>query len=267
VMKDINSTGFGLTSGLHSRIDETVEQWLATIEAGNLYVNRNTVGAVVGVQPFGGMGLSGTGPKAGGPLYLQRLVNRKEWDLQDIEGGEKVDLSSLVAGLKATLSGAELDNAMTLMNQLSDQSPLGKVLTMQGITGEDNFMCLVSRPIIAISNGSLDAQIKALIAIAVAGSKAVVLNGSPLFQHASHFGNLISVVDDFNTLSELSVLVVLDPLSVEQKLHFAQREGAILTYVESLDLALSLFPLLHEKAVSINTAAAGGNASLMSEMD
>lgn len=87
VIADINSTGFGLTSGLHSRIDETVERWLASIHAGNLYVNRNTVGAVVGVQPFGGMGLSGTGPKAGGPLYLQRLVNRNEWTLDGLEGG------------------------------------------------------------------------------------------------------------------------------------------------------------------------------------
>ncbi|MEJ2531392.1 MAG: bifunctional proline dehydrogenase/L-glutamate gamma-semialdehyde dehydrogenase PutA [Halioglobus sp.] len=70
----INGTGFGLTFGVHSRIEETVETLAGGIEAGNIYVNRNIIGAVVGVQPFGGHGLSGTGPKAGGPLYLPRLV-------------------------------------------------------------------------------------------------------------------------------------------------------------------------------------------------
>jgi len=60
---------------VHSRIDETIQHLSERIHAGNLYVNRNVIGAVVGVQPFGGMGLSGTGPKAGGPLYLHRLVH------------------------------------------------------------------------------------------------------------------------------------------------------------------------------------------------
>ncbi|GGD50865.1 bifunctional proline dehydrogenase/L-glutamate gamma-semialdehyde dehydrogenase PutA [Croceicoccus pelagius] len=70
----INDTGYGLTFGLHTRLDETIRQVTDRIEVGNVYVNRNTIGAIVGVQPFGGCGLSGTGPKAGGPLYLGRLV-------------------------------------------------------------------------------------------------------------------------------------------------------------------------------------------------
>ncbi|MEO7007868.1 MAG: L-glutamate gamma-semialdehyde dehydrogenase, partial [Caldimonas sp.] len=70
----INATGYGLTLGVHTRIDETIETIVGRVRAGNVYVNRNMVGAVVGVQPFGGEGLSGTGPKAGGPLYLHRLV-------------------------------------------------------------------------------------------------------------------------------------------------------------------------------------------------
>jgi RHH-type proline utilization regulon transcriptional repressor/proline dehydrogenase/delta 1-pyrroline-5-carboxylate dehydrogenase len=70
----INATGYGLTHGIHSRIDETIEFIASRIRAGNVYVNRNIIGAVVGVQPFGGEGLSGTGPKAGGPNYLWRLV-------------------------------------------------------------------------------------------------------------------------------------------------------------------------------------------------
>ena len=71
----INSTGFGLTSGVHSRIDTTCKAFAKKVKAGNIYVNRNTIGAVVGVQPFGGHGLSGTGPKAGGPAYVYRLTH------------------------------------------------------------------------------------------------------------------------------------------------------------------------------------------------
>src|SRR4030095_15211735 len=70
----INATGYGLTHGIHTRSDETVGAIVTRIKAGNVYVNRNIVGAVVGVQPFGGHRLSGTGPKAGGPLYVRRLT-------------------------------------------------------------------------------------------------------------------------------------------------------------------------------------------------
>ena len=74
LIDDINAAGYGLTFGLHTRIDETIARVVERIEAGNIYINRNVIGATVGVQPFGGSRLSGTGPKAGGPLYLSRLV-------------------------------------------------------------------------------------------------------------------------------------------------------------------------------------------------
>ncbi len=74
LIRDINALGYGLTFGVHTRLDETVAHVGHSVQAGNIYVNRNIVGAVVGVQPFGGEGLSGTGPKAGGPLYLHRLL-------------------------------------------------------------------------------------------------------------------------------------------------------------------------------------------------
>jgi RHH-type proline utilization regulon transcriptional repressor/proline dehydrogenase/delta 1-pyrroline-5-carboxylate dehydrogenase len=74
VLQDIADTGYGLTLGVHSRIDDMVERVIARLPVGNVYVNRNMIGAVVGVQPFGGFGLSGTGPKAGGPHYLARFV-------------------------------------------------------------------------------------------------------------------------------------------------------------------------------------------------
>ena len=74
VLDEIAASGFGLTFGLHSRIDATIAHVTARATAGNVYVNRNQIGAIVGSQPFGGHGLSGTGPKAGGPLYLTRFV-------------------------------------------------------------------------------------------------------------------------------------------------------------------------------------------------
>ena len=76
LLDQINSKGYGLTMGLHTRIDETMQTVISKAHVGNLYINRNIVGAVVGVQPFGGEGLSGTGPKAGGPLYIYRLMHQ-----------------------------------------------------------------------------------------------------------------------------------------------------------------------------------------------
>ncbi|MGH8272449.1 MAG: aldehyde dehydrogenase family protein, partial [Gammaproteobacteria bacterium] len=77
LVESVNATGYGLTFGVHSRIEGEAERLTARIGAGNCYVNRNMVGAVVGVQPFGGCGLSGTGPKAGGPHYLARFATEK----------------------------------------------------------------------------------------------------------------------------------------------------------------------------------------------
>ncbi|MEP1442660.1 MAG: bifunctional proline dehydrogenase/L-glutamate gamma-semialdehyde dehydrogenase PutA [Hyphomicrobiales bacterium] len=88
VIGAINATGFGLTFGLHSRIDDRVQHVIDRVEAGNLYINRNQIGAVVGSQPFGGEGLSGTGPKAGGPRYLNRFLKQSavpEFDIKNQE--------------------------------------------------------------------------------------------------------------------------------------------------------------------------------------
>jgi RHH-type proline utilization regulon transcriptional repressor/proline dehydrogenase/delta 1-pyrroline-5-carboxylate dehydrogenase len=97
VIAQINRTGFGLTLGIHSRIDETIQHIIANVNVGNIYVNRNMIGAVVGVQPFGGEGLSGTGPKAGGPLYLQRLATERTVSTNTTASGGNASLMSLEA--------------------------------------------------------------------------------------------------------------------------------------------------------------------------
>ncbi len=87
VLNDIAATGFGLTLGIHSRIDDMIERTIARLQVGNVYVNRNMIGAVVGVQPFGGFGLSGTGPKAGGPHYLARFATEQTVSINTAAAG------------------------------------------------------------------------------------------------------------------------------------------------------------------------------------
>ncbi|KWV52884.1 integrase [Bradyrhizobium macuxiense] len=97
VLAAIEATGFGLTLGIHSRIDDTVEHVIDRLQVGNIYVNRNMIGAVVGVQPFGGSGLSGTGPKAGGPHYLARFATEQTVTINTAAAGGN---AALMAGVE-----------------------------------------------------------------------------------------------------------------------------------------------------------------------
>ncbi len=98
LLDDIAGNGYGLTLGIHSRIDATVERIASRLANGNVYVNRSMIGAVVGTQPFGGAGLSGTGPKAGGPNYLERFTTE-----------QVVTINTAAAGGNASLLAAEED--------------------------------------------------------------------------------------------------------------------------------------------------------------
>lgn len=98
VIDEVNNTGYGLTMGIHSRINEQVEYISQRIHAGNCYVNRNMTGAVVGLQPFGGEGLSGTGPKAGGPHYLLRLCHERTFTVDTTAAGGNASLMSIPEG-------------------------------------------------------------------------------------------------------------------------------------------------------------------------
>jgi RHH-type proline utilization regulon transcriptional repressor/proline dehydrogenase/delta 1-pyrroline-5-carboxylate dehydrogenase len=93
----INATGYGLTFGLHSRIDETIAHVRRRVRAGNLYINRTMIGAVVGAQPFGGEGLSGTGPKAGGPRYLHRFALERTVSVNTTAAGGNAALLAMRA--------------------------------------------------------------------------------------------------------------------------------------------------------------------------
>jgi RHH-type proline utilization regulon transcriptional repressor/proline dehydrogenase/delta 1-pyrroline-5-carboxylate dehydrogenase len=94
VLQSIQASGYALTLGIHSRIDDTIEAVIDALQVGNIYVNRNMIGAVVGVQPFGGFGLSGTGPKAGGPHYLARFATEQTLTINTAAAGGNAALLS-----------------------------------------------------------------------------------------------------------------------------------------------------------------------------
>ena len=95
VCEALNATGYGLTLGVHSRIEDTIEQVARSVRVGNMYVNRNQIGAIVGSQPFGGEGLSGTGPKAGGPHYLYRFAAERVLSVDTTASGGNAALMSM----------------------------------------------------------------------------------------------------------------------------------------------------------------------------
>jgi len=111
VIAEVNARGYGLTFGLHTRIEERVQRFVDTVRVGNLYVNRNQIGAVVGSQPFGGEGLSGTGPKAGGPHYLRRFRKSPSRQAAAAAGIATAGEGGGVAGLAVTSAGQSVRQA------------------------------------------------------------------------------------------------------------------------------------------------------------
>ena len=95
VLDEIAANAYGLTLGIHSRIDSMVERVTARLPHGNVYVNRSIIGAVVGTQPFGGSGLSGTGPKAGGPNYLRRFTTEQTVTINTAAAGGNASLMTI----------------------------------------------------------------------------------------------------------------------------------------------------------------------------
>ena len=102
VVGAVNALGYGLTLGIHTRIDGLAQRIARSLRVGNVYINRNMIGAVVGVQPFGGMGLSGTGPKAGGPHYLHRMATEQTITTNTAAIGGNAGLLSLAARLNTS---------------------------------------------------------------------------------------------------------------------------------------------------------------------
>lgn len=283
LIEQINNSGYGLTLGVHTRIDETIAKVVETANAGNMYVNRNIVGAVVGVQPFGGEGLSGTGPKAGGPLYLYRLLSTRPADaigrhFQQQDGEGKPDrtlheqLIKPLHGLKAWAESNQLADLAALCDQFASQSQSGIARLLPGPTGERNSYTILPREhVLCLADNEADllAQLAAVLAV---GGSAVWADGEPgkaLRQRLPReLQAKVKLVSDWNK-DEVAFDAVIHHGDSDQLRgvcqQVAKRAGAIVGVhgLSSGDHQIALERLVIERAVSVNTAAAGGNASLM----
>jgi RHH-type proline utilization regulon transcriptional repressor/proline dehydrogenase/delta 1-pyrroline-5-carboxylate dehydrogenase len=227
LIASINATGYGLTHGIQTRIDETVDAVCERIRAGNIYVNRNMIGAVVGVQPFGGEGLSGTGPKAGGPHYLRRLVT----------------------GAVSPMPAAA-----------------GVAIELSGPTGESNALFLRPRGSVACIADDEDA-LRAQVGLALgSGNTALLMRSAVAERVAATFGGRCRLVADALLAAPDAILFAGGEAREREIRHaLAASEGPIvpMLYVDGKRPGDAM-RLVVERTLTINTTASGGNASLLS---
>jgi RHH-type proline utilization regulon transcriptional repressor/proline dehydrogenase/delta 1-pyrroline-5-carboxylate dehydrogenase len=266
----INATGYGLTFGLHTRLDETIAHATQRIKAGNIYVNRNVIGAVVGAQPFGGRGLSGTGPKAGGPLYLGRLVARAPAMRHDAAADPL--LLEYVAWLDAQSLAAEA----TVARDLGRRAALGFTTELKGPVGERNLYALHPRGKLLLmpqTAAGLYHQLGAMLATGNTATLAAAPNLELLSRALpARIATRIAWRTDWETDGPFAGALIEGDgervITINARI--AQLPGPLVPVqaASSHDLATDpdaycLDRLLEEVSTSINTTAAGGNASLM----
>jgi len=311
VLDAINATGYGLTFGVHSRIDETIAQVTQKVQAGNIYVNRNVIGAVVGVQPFGGMGLSGTGPKAGGPLYLYRLLQASESQnnpaLTALSESPAVRALVPAAAERQLPEPASLQSLQLLLTRLQGPTlvqPLGvlssldaaqgvlaceaylavtvfgQAFKLTGPTGELNRYQLLPRGAVWAVPQTAVGLLHQVAAALASGNPCCLESPASDSVMARLLESLPDEVkgivqccsaEQLHSDTHLSAMLFEGDGDTLQTLlpQVAQRPGAIVR-IESLSPAqlaagahYDLSALMHEQSISTNTAAAGGNAQLM----
>ncbi len=273
VIADINSSGYGLTQGLHSRLEETAKAVYGNIKAGNIYINRNTVGAVVGVQPFGGEGLSGTGPKAGGPLYTYRLVNTSAQPAfnSNLRYHDFTQLDDFVYALgQLDLSGEEIVRLNNLARELKTTSPLRQELPLPGPTGEKNFMFFAPRGYLACVAESLYGYCEQVIYALSTGNQVILqIDGiadklAKIMSKKSYFAHDVAGA----TLVHGLLINRNHPQLAELRNKFAARDS-LLTHIleQAPDGHYNSHLMVTERTVSINITATGGNVQLMSIKD
>lgn len=278
VVDAINAKGYGLTFGIHTRIDTRVEQIVERIRVGNIYVNRNQIGAVVGSQPFGGEGLSGTGPKAGGPAYVQRFRKTHTLALSS-ESARSIEIDELQSLIDSSnqqqmLVSNKPDQAIAIAIEALglDLPPdfTRGINEMPGPTGETNRLSIHARGLLLCLGPSADVALsQAISALALGNTVVLVAPG-------------ISKALDVFKQHRLPVLGVEGILTPEA-LRLADGYDAVLTQAETRILrtyrqALAeregvLIPLITEthtpdrlvieRHLCVDTTAAGGNACLI----
>jgi RHH-type proline utilization regulon transcriptional repressor/proline dehydrogenase/delta 1-pyrroline-5-carboxylate dehydrogenase len=264
LVRQINASGYGLTLGIHSRIDETVDAIVSQAHVGNIYVNRNIIGAVVGVQPFGGEGKSGTGPKAGGPLYLRRLQRASDSGLAPaVAGGPDPALLALRAWAQAQ-GDAVLDQ---LAARYAEDSLAGCKLALPGPTGEADTLGFAPRGEVLCAASGRAGLVNQLAAVLATGNAALIDSEQrsllPPDLPAAVMARL-NFIDDAARRPGLALALCDGPQCARLLPVLAARDGALVPVVQSEACApIALWRLVAERALCINTTAAGGNASLM----
>ncbi|MFT4961951.1 MAG: RHH-type proline utilization regulon transcriptional repressor/proline dehydrogenase, partial [Paracoccaceae bacterium] len=240
IIADINATGYGLTFGLHTRIDDRVQHITEAIHAGNIYVNRNQIGAVVGSQPFGGEGLSGTGPKAGGPHYMPQFcapniqTTGEDWN---------------TPGTLLPINGPDSISGPAPING-PGPGPAENTTTLPGPTGESNRLSLLPRaPLLCLGPGTKATQAQSE-AVHALGGTAICSTGHLAPETLKTLPDIAGVIwwGDTNTARQ-----------IEQAL--ATRDGPILPLIPGLP---DITRVMRERHVCVDTTAAGGNAALLS---
>tara|TARA_R110002126_G_scaffold291724_2_gene455986 strand:+ start:31858 stop:35349 length:3492 start_codon:yes stop_codon:yes gene_type:complete len=245
IIKDINTSRFGLTFGLHTRMDDRVERITTGLNVGNLYVNRNQIGAIVGSQPFGGEGLSGTGPKAGGPNYVRRFTRPEVTRSMPVDTTPPVGIQTVQAAL----------NALEPVSRKRLQT-----LDLPGPTGESNRLTYYPRGTILCLGPMQDDAVKQA---AIARSKGC--NALIVCPDATEKGAIAGYLKR-QDLAEISgfdgAALWSDEADIRAaRIALAKRNGPLLPLMSDSDMADRC---IIERHVCIDTTAAGGNTSLLS---
>lgn len=300
VVHAINGAGFGLTMGLHTRVDRRVQEIAELAKVGNLYVNRNQIGAVVGLQPFGGEGLSGTGPKAGGPLYLHKFRGWKSlYEFQLSVPSESVSERDIDYTAKrahmvsngdangATARSTWLSkNLPTLEENFSVQADVFKsrisgytsdIIELYGPTGESNQLQFHPRGVLLVSGDNWLED--ALVALATENS-VLIYGPDPSVARFLDFCIKTHLPSDAITLLEATdIQYVLEKnldvsgccfsVQITEELNsirhtLAARQGPIIPLLGS---GKSWREFVIERTLSIDTTASGGNAALLASVE
>ena len=248
VIKQINSTGYGLTFGIHTRIGNRVEKVCKSISSGNTYVNRNQIGAIVGSQPFGGEGLSGTGPKAGGPNYLKRFTRGKTLQ-QDVDISRYIPpaiVQEVINDIRKTYKREMLTN-----------------VELPGPTGEKNTLYYYSRGIILCLGPTYsDATQQAKIAKDNGCLGLVITPGGSKENEFDGFldRESLTALEGFHGVACWSTEDDLRAIKIALSL----RNGPIIPLITEQESMKERCIL--ERHVCIDTTAAGGNTDLLSSI-
>ncbi|MFC3286122.1 bifunctional proline dehydrogenase/L-glutamate gamma-semialdehyde dehydrogenase PutA [Litchfieldella rifensis] len=285
VVDAINAKGYGLTFGLHTRIDDRVQQIVERIHVGNVYVNRNQIGAIVGSQPFGGEGLSGTGPKAGGPLYVNRFRRTAAAESHEAPQGDAVtlgDLQTAIDGLDARNWAARPDRVEVLRKALSGKGGvIRKALaetaaldmtpqTLPGPTGESNRLSFYPKGTVLCLGPTLDIAVAQAAQALGAGCAAVLAapGAAQAVQPLIDAGAPVAALDGTvaaETLTAVKGIAVVAASGASDwtrdlRLALAKRDGPIVS-LETQTISPERYVV--ERHLCIDTTAAGGNASLL----